>query len=107
MSASPRVSVIVPNYNYARYLEKRLQSIFDQTFQDFELLYLDDASTDDSEAVFARFAGDPRVRAFRNQTNGGNVFKQWNKGVREAKGEYIWLAEADDLAAPRLLEVLV
>lgn len=107
MSVSPRVSIVVPNYNYARYLTQRLESIFNQTFQDFELLYLDDASTDDSDAVFARFAADERVRAWHNRVNGGNVFSQWNKGVRAARGEYIWLAEADDFAAPTLLEKLV
>ncbi len=107
MSVLPRVSVIVPNYNYAHYLVQRLDSIFNQTVQDFELIYLDDASTDDSAAVFARYADDSRVRAFYNEKNGGNVFRQWNKGVREARGQYIWLAEADDFADPHLLEALL
>jgi hypothetical protein len=103
----PKVSVIVPNYNHGRYLKRRLQSILDQTYQDFELVYLDDASMDDSAEVFAPFAADPRVRTVLNHTNSGSPFKQWNKGVREAHGEYIWIAEADDWAEPRLLETLV
>jgi len=105
--AVPKVSVIVPNYNHARFLGRRLESVLGQTYRDFELIYLDDASTDDSAAVFARFAADPRVRAVLNERNGGSPFKQWNKGVREARGEYVWIAEADDFADPRLLEVLV
>lgn len=109
--ASPRVSVIVPNYNYARFLERRLSSIFSQTFQDFEVLYLDDASTDDSTAVLMRCLDQwnehGRVRIFQNATNSGSTFHQWNKGIDEARGEYIWLAEADDFADPRLLETLV
>lgn len=103
----PNVSVIVPNYNHGRHLALRLQSILDQTYQDFELLYLDDASTDNSAQVFARFADDPRIRAFTNPTNTGNPSVQWNKGVSLARGQYVWIAEADDFADPRLLEVLV
>ena len=107
MSTSPRISVIVPNFNYARYLEIRLNSIFNQTRQDFEVIYLDDASTDNSREEYERLAGDPRMRAIFNQRNSGVAFRQWNKGVREARGEFIWIAEADDVADPRLLEVLI
>ncbi len=103
----PKVSVIIPNYNHARYLEKRIQSVLDQTYQDFEIIYLDDASTDKSDQVFAKFENDARIRAVLNTRNSGTPFIQWNKGVREARGEYVWLAEADDFADPRLLETLV
>lgn len=103
----PKVSVIVPNYNHARFLDRRLQSILNQTYQDFEVLFLDDLSTDDSLAVFSKYAGDPRVRLIQNTVNSGSPFKQWNKGVREAKGEYVWLAESDDYAELYLLEALV
>lgn len=103
----PKVTVIVPNYNHARFLDKRIQSVLDQTYHNFELLLLDDASADDSLTVFARYSGDPRVRVIVNEVNAGSPFKQWNKGVREAKGKYIWLAESDDFADPHLLEALV
>lgn len=103
----PRVSVIVPNYNHARFLPQRLESVFGQTFQDFEVLLLDDASTDNSREVLSRYAKDPRVRTFFNETNSGTVFRQWNRGLREARGAYIWIAESDDFADPRLLETLV
>jgi glycosyltransferase involved in cell wall biosynthesis len=107
MPSRPSVSVVVPNYNHASFLEERLQSIFDQTLQDFELVYLDDASTDDSAAVFAKFRDDPRVSAYESTVNGGNTFRQWNRGVERSRGEFVWIAESDDSAAPELLEGLV
>ncbi len=107
MASRPKVSVIVPSYNHARYLPERLDSILGQTFQDFELVFLDDASPDDSRTVFARYAQDPRIRAVFNGTNSGSVFKQWNRGISLAAGELVWIAESDDVADPRFLEVMV
>ncbi len=104
--AMPKVSIIVPNYNHACFLRKRIDSILQQTFQDFELILLDDASTDDSRSILSSYAADPRVRLEFNDSNSGSVFKQWNKGVRLACGEYIWIAESDDYADARLLERL-
>lgn len=105
--ASPKVSVVVPNYNYARFLERRIRSVLDQTYTDFEVVYLDDASTDDSEAVFARFRDDPRIRAYRSTENSGSAYRQWNEGVRLSRGEYVWVAQADDYAEKGLLATLV
>jgi len=104
---APKVSVIIPNYNHARYLSQRLESVFSQTFQDFEVIFLDDCSTDESLSVLEEFAVDPRVRVVLNQQNSGSPFKQWNKGFELARGEYIWIAESDDYADARLLESLV
>lgn len=103
----PKVSVIVPNYNHARFLRKRVDTVLAQTFQDFELILLDDRSTDDSRSILSFYASDPRVRLEFNAVNSGSTFKQWNKGVRLARGEYIWIAESDDYADQRLLEQLV
>jgi glycosyltransferase involved in cell wall biosynthesis len=103
----PTVSIVVPNYNHGRFLPKRIESILRQSYQDFELILLDDCSTDDSRAVLSRYAGDPRVRLEFSQVNSGNPFKQWNKGVRLARGKYIWIAESDDYADEHLLEKLV
>jgi glycosyltransferase involved in cell wall biosynthesis len=102
----PKVSVIIPNYNHDRFLFKRIQSILDQTFQDFEIIYLDDASTDESDAVVAPFLH-RFTHAIKNETNSGIPFKQWNKGARLAKGEYLWIAESDDYADKHFLERLV
>ena len=102
----PPISVIIPNYNHAPYLARRLESVLNQTRGDFELLFLDDASTDDSLRVFEPYSHDPRVRVIVNEHNSGGTFHQWAKGLREARGELAWLAESDDDADPRLLERL-
>ena len=105
---APKVSVVIPNYNHARYLPQRIASVLEQTFADFEVLLMDDASTDESrEVIPALIAGDERVRTLYKDTNGGSGYKQWNRGVREARGEYVWIAESDDWAELRLLEKLV
>jgi glycosyltransferase involved in cell wall biosynthesis len=103
----PAVSVIVPNYNHARYLRRRIDTILGQTFKDFELILLDDCSTDESRTILSEYGSDPRVRLEFNEVNSGSTFKQWNKGVRLAKGKYVWIAESDDYADERLLERLV
>lgn len=103
----PKASVVIPSYNHARFLRKRIESILGQTFQDFELILLDDCSTDESQSILLEYAGDPRVRVELNKANSGGPFKQWNKGVRLARGEYIWMAESDDYADARFLERLV
>lgn len=105
-AADPRVSVVVPNYNYARYLEQRFRSILDQTFQDYEIIFLDDASGDDSVALAREKFGDRIARCEVNSANSGNPFVQWNRGVRLARGEFVWIAEADDLCTVRFLERL-
>jgi glycosyltransferase involved in cell wall biosynthesis len=103
----PKVSIIVPNYNHSRFLNQRISSILQQTYQDFELILLDDASTDNSCEVLQPYLKLPHVSAEFNQVNSGSPFKQWNKGLSLAKGEYIWIAESDDYADPHLLERLV
>ncbi len=101
----PHVSIIVPNYNYSRYLRQRIDSILCQTYQDFELILLDDKSTDDSVSVLNEYAGNPHVsHIVINEKNSGGVFFQWERGLRLAKGDYVWIAEADDYAAPSFLE---
>jgi glycosyltransferase involved in cell wall biosynthesis len=104
---SPRVSVVVPNFNHARYLRERMRSVLEQTSGDLEVIYLDDGSTDESDTVFQEFAGDPRVRAERQPENSGRPFRQWNRGVALARGEYVWIAESDDTADRHFLEELV
>lgn len=108
----PTVSVIVPNYNHGRFLRQRIETILAQTYRDFELILLDDASTDESREILREYADDPRVQQINvrmelNETNSGSTFKQWNKGVRMARGKYIWIAESDDYSDPRFLERMV
>lgn len=105
--SKPRVSVIVPNYNHARFLRQRIESVLRQTYQDFEVILLDDCSIDESQSILSDYTDDPRVRIEFNTVNSGSTFKQWNKGIRLARGEYVWIAESDDYADRRLLERLV
>jgi glycosyltransferase involved in cell wall biosynthesis len=103
----PKVSVIVPSYNHARYLARRIESILAQTCRDFELLILDDASPDDSRDIARRYLADPRVSLEFNETNSGNAYLQWRKGLSLTTGKYVWIAESDDYAEPTLLERLL
>ncbi|MCM1336514.1 MAG: glycosyltransferase family 2 protein [Candidatus Amulumruptor caecigallinarius] len=101
---APLVSVVIPNYNYLRFLPQRINSVLDQTFTDFELILLDDKSTDGSAEYLRTFEGHPKVsRVIINTDNSGSPFKQWAKGIEAARGRYVWIAEADDLAAPDFL----
>jgi glycosyltransferase involved in cell wall biosynthesis len=104
----PRVSVILPNYNHAEYLQARIESILKQTYSDFELIFLDDASTDHSLEVFQQYQNHDKIsQTIINTKNSGSTFIQWQKGIEKAVGEYIWIAESDDLAEPNFLEKLV
>lgn len=102
------VSIIVPNYNHEEFLNKRLESIFNQTYQDFEVILLDDLSTDNSAAIISSYANHPKVsHIVINENNSGSPFKQWLKGIELASGKLIWLAESDDFAEPVFLEELI
>jgi glycosyltransferase involved in cell wall biosynthesis len=103
----PAVSVIVPNYNHAPYLRRRIESILQQTYQDFELILLDDSSTDHSREILQSYAEKPGVKIAFNTMNSGSVFKQWNKGIRMARGRYIWIAESDDYSDTQFLGRMV
>jgi glycosyltransferase involved in cell wall biosynthesis len=107
MTPTPKVSVVVPNYNHAHYLQQRLDSIVNQEFQDFEVIVLDDASTDNSREIIRRYARYPTFRFLFGETRSGSVFKQWQKGLASARGEYIWFAESDDCSSPYFLSQLL
>ncbi|MDR0824350.1 MAG: glycosyltransferase [Prevotella sp.] len=99
------LSVILPTYNHAPYLKQRIDSILNQTYQDFELIILDDCSPDNSRDIIKEYRGNPHIsHIVYNETNSGSTFKQWKKGIELAKGEYIWIAESDDYAEPTLLQ---
>lgn len=102
------VSVIIPNYNHARYLDKRIRSILNQTYQDIEIIILDDKSTDDSRKVIEEYRKHPKVsHIIYNEENSGSTFKQWQKGIALAKGEFVWIAESDDYCETDLLISLI
>jgi glycosyltransferase involved in cell wall biosynthesis len=102
------ISVVIPNYNHAKYLVQRIESVLNQTYQDFEVIILDDCSSDNSREIIEQYKEHPKVKhIIYNGQNSGSTFKQWNKGFNLAKGEWIWIAESDDKAKPDFLEKLV
>lgn len=103
--SAPRVSVILPVYNGAEFLEESLDSVLKQTFRDFEVLVIDDASTDDSVGI-ARGFRDPRVCVIRHDQN-MRVPETLNHGLELARGEFIARMDADDICAPRRFELQV
>ncbi len=108
MEKKPLISVIVPNYNYAQYLPMRIESILGQTFTDFELILLDDASTDESVSILEKYRNNKHVsHIVVNEQNTGSPFQQWMKGILLSRGKYVWIAEADDLAEPSFLETCI
>lgn len=103
--SKPRVSVVVPNYNYGRFLGEALQSVISQTFQDWELIVVDNFSSDDSEAVVRSF-NDSRIR-FLKFDNEGSIAKARNFGSAMAQGELIAFLDSDDFWSPKKLELQV
>ncbi len=111
MSDTKKVSVIVPNYNYARYLKWRILSIVKQSYPIYELIILDDNSKDGSKTVIKQMAAeakrinpDIKLKLIWNKENSGKAISQWVRGVEEATGDYIWIAEADDIARKDFLK---
>ncbi len=102
------VSVILPNYNHGKYLDERIASIINQTFQDFELIILDDHSTDNSKSIIEKYRSHPKISHIEyNAANSGSPFRQWNKGIEVSRGSLIWIAESDDFCKFNFLEETV
>ncbi len=101
------ISVIIPNYNHEQYLQQRIESVLQQSYPNFEVIILDDASTDNSVDIINHYRNHPKVTHIAiNKKNSGSPFKQWIKGIELARGEYIWIAESDDWASPDFLNNL-
>lgn len=99
---NPEISVILPVFNGEPYLAKAIQSVLDQSFRDFELIILNDGSTDNSESTIRSFT-DPRIVYHKNEINRGLIFTL-NKGIELARGKYIARMDADDISLPQRLE---
>lgn len=104
----PLVSVIVPNYNHADYLDERISTIVNQTYRTIEVLLMDDCSPDESRSVLEKWAvKDDRLEVLFNEENSGSPFAQWARGSAWAKGKYLWIAESDDACALDMLALHV
>jgi glycosyltransferase involved in cell wall biosynthesis len=97
------VSVIIPTYNHAQYVGDAIQSVLDQEYRNFEIIVVDDGSTDDSQAVVAEFGA--QVRYIWQENRGLSAAR--NTGIEAANGAYISLLDADDMLEPRFLGTLV
>ena len=102
--SSPKVSVIIPTYNRAAFLGAAVRSVLDQTFGDFEVIVVDDGSTDGTDEV-VRDIADPRVRYLRQEHKG--ISSAMNGGIRAASGAYIARLDSDDVWLPEMLQVEV
>lgn len=102
-----KVAVIIPNYNHAPYLSARIDSVLGQDYGNYEVLILDDASTDESLSIIGKYKQHEKVKICINENNSGSVFSQWQKGISLSESDYIWIAESDDCADPRFLSTLV
>ena len=103
-----KITVVVPSFNYARYLPTRLASIFSQTYRPYEIIFLDDHSSDDSVAIAEALLAESGIpdRVLVNDVNRG-CYSQWLTGIEMAKGDLVWIAEADDESESTFLEELV
>jgi len=94
--SNPKVTVTMPAYNASKYINEAIKSVLTQDYNSFELLILDDGSTDNTWDIIRQYRKDPCVRIYRNKKNSG-VAKTRNKLVKLAKGKYISICDADDL----------
>jgi glycosyltransferase involved in cell wall biosynthesis len=106
-----KLSVIVPNYNYAEFMNQRLYSILSQNYKITELIILDDCSKDNSIEVInnivKKISKYVTIKTIYNEENSGSAFKQWQKGFDIATGDYVWIAEADDYCESNLISNLI
>ena len=104
MEKTPYFSVIVPMYNVQRYIKLCIESILNQTFKDFEIIIVDDASTDDSYKICnERYGKNEKVRIIRHEKNQGQGYSR-NTGIKKARGKYIYFVDSDDLIMKDTLE---
>ena len=98
-----KVSIVMPSYNTSEYIAQSIQSVLNQTYRNWELIIVDDCSTDDTDEAVNPFLSDSRIRFFKNEKNSGAAISR-NKALRVAKGKWIAFLDSDDLWLPEKLE---
>jgi len=106
MTSSPKVSILIPTYNRADYLQKAIASALAQNYTNIEVLVLDDCSPDNTPAVVAEFMDDPRVQYVRHRKNLG-ITGNWKFGIEKASGDYFCLLHDDDTIDPNYIQTLL
>jgi len=101
----PKVSIGIVNYNYAKYLDERITSLLNQSYRDFELIIIDNGSTDESSKIINNYISDSRIRILLYPEN-ISPYKRWNYIADIAQGDYLLIASSDDSCHPKLLEKL-
>jgi len=104
-AAFPLISVIIPSYNYAAYLERRIESILNQTYPNIEIIVIDDCSPDNSVEVLQKYEAYPQITLIFSKKNKGWIATN-NQGVNLAKGEIVLFAQCDDICEPTMVEKL-
>jgi len=100
------VSVVVTSYNHAGFLERRMDSLISQTYQDIEILVIDDCSTENNVEILRRYESHPKIQLLLRKQNGG-VVSATNQGIEMSSGEFVIIAQCDDDCDPRMIERLV
>lgn len=100
---SELVSIIMPSYNTGAFIKKTIQSVLNQSYENWELIIVDDCSTDNTDEVVLPFLNDQRIRYIKNEKNSGAAVSR-NRALREAKGKWIAFLDSDDLWLPEKLE---
>ena len=99
------VSIIIPNYNHAQFLERRIDNVLNQSYENINVIILDDASNDNSQEIINSYKNHRQIsHIIFNESNSGSPFIQWRKGLELATGKYVWIAESDDYSKPDFLE---
>jgi glycosyltransferase involved in cell wall biosynthesis len=103
----PKVTALVPSYNHGRYIHERIESIMNQSYQNIELIVIDDRSDDNSHEVISKLQAHYGFQYLRNERNSGTPFAAWERICTLATGDYIWVCESDDVADQSFLEKAV
>ena len=101
----PLVTIYITNYNYGKYLQKSIESVLNQTFKNFELIIIDDGSTDSSKSIISKFKNNSKIRVVYQKNKGLNQSN--NLALKISKGRFIIRLDADDWLDIRALEILV
>jgi len=103
--SGPKFSIVMANYNNARYIAQAIESVRRQTFEDWELIIVEDCSTDNSQAAISEFLGDARIRLIRHQINQGYT-AALKTGIANVRSEYFGILDSDDCLTPQAVETM-
>jgi len=106
-SLQPLVSIVFTSYNHKEFLEQALNSLISQTYSNFEIIIVDDCSTDGSQEILKQYEFHPNIHLNLNKQNSGSYVKASNLGASLAKGDYLLFAQCDDFAEPKQVERLM